>query len=935
MKSKGKYSGRLWGIACTMQLLALVLLVIFSYMNAINMIVSNVQTDTIRRLQALGNQINISHKNATETLDSLAQSSYLKKLVGQLGQTQQRSVTSAKELSQLLNAYQLNYPAFTQLFVATSDMVVGPNLLQSYKSLPAVRNAKNLGIRTDVAVDIMREHMAETGTIRTDFNVLVSSLGDEAFLAALFPDVVLFAGEQTDLLYVVDHKERLIFADATDGEMHAAVTGNIHSYFKNWESKEQAGIWKGIKLHKFSGSYYFPVQYIQIFTGWHYLQFVSLNDIMIALGPPLLVSAIIALFSLLGMMLILWHMRNWVLSPLNELASVAGSTRGIPNSVLGKLQKKRQLQIRIFAFYALTLVPIVLLSSLLYLIYSPYIEREGQKVYQQTVLQKVSAVEKKMDQAVLSAKRLSSDVDFKNLIVRLAGEEQTHVTEGEVLGIIKGAGALRDIKQIRIYDADGRLSYSSTAHEVVERMPRELVERYQNSYEFANISMDAYNADNWTVFFPIRNLDPAKDEPLFSCMGYVEIQLRGGIELSIETDNFDYLFDREHWILAGTPSYTPFREIAEGMAQGRMIETDQPLVGKTVTIDYSLLPKEKITSSYYPSAGEEQLLVSACTVKNTRWTFLNIARLTNVQLQQKQMLMSVLLLSGVLLILFTIVSLIFSLRMMRPIRALERYFSIAAPGNNQIPDALLPGNEFSALAFAFADALNRIEQLTYTVRDREQAELLVRNRKNEAELIALQSQMGSHLISNIFAAMKLLLRTGDTHTLGPMLDASGNFLRHGLVKNRYDVPLEQEIAHAQAYIQLQKVRFAQRLNVVFMQMDKELMATMVPQYVLQPILENAIVHGMPPKKALNIVVSGSIKGDRIELRVENDGLPIDKQECAQLNGALQNVRGGSHIGLANVQERIRLRYGDVYGLKLYSENEKTWVSIVLPAKGRE
>ena len=200
------------------------------------------------------------------------------------------------------------------------------------------------------------------------------------------------------------------------------------------------------------------------------------------------------------------------------------------------------------------------------------------------------------------------------------------------------------------------------------------------------------------------------------------------------------------------------------------------------------------------------------------------------------------------------------------------------------------------------DAIARIDRLKQEIVEEQAKQNRLETRKREAEVVALQSQMDSHLISNVFATMKLLQLEGDADTLRRMIDATGNFLRSGLVHNEYDVPLSRELRHVEAYLEIQSIRFGEKLNVEWTPCDPGLLRCRVPKYLLQPVFENAIKHGMRPKARLTIRVRIARQDGRLAIRVANDGCGLAPEAVAELNLRLERREAADHIGLSNVQE---------------------------------
>jgi two-component system sensor histidine kinase YesM len=111
---------------------------------------------------------------------------------------------------------------------------------------------------------------------------------------------------------------------------------------------------------------------------------------------------------------------------------------------------------------------------------------------------------------------------------------------------------------------------------------------------------------------------------------------------------------------------------------------------------------------------------------------------------------------------------------------------------------------------------------------------------------------------------------------------------------------------------------------------------MVPKLCLQPIIENAVYHGIKPKMTNGlIVIKGRAVGNDIIIEVSDDGIGIDSKRVLELNGMLEQnyINGDRHIGLRNVNQRIKLIFGESYGIKISSiENKGTVLTIIIPKK---
>lgn len=192
----------------------------------------------------------------------------------------------------------------------------------------------------------------------------------------------------------------------------------------------------------------------------------------------------------------------------------------------------------------------------------------------------------------------------------------------------------------------------------------------------------------------------------------------------------------------------------------------------------------------------------------------------------------------------------------------------------------------------------------------------------ETELKALRQQMHPHFLFNTMNTIAVLVREGRNAEAVSLLARLSSLLRMSLDNTGVpEVTLQQELDFLAHYLEIQKARFSDRLNVT-VKVEPQALAARIPNLLLQPIVENAILHGIAPKSEPGHVdVSARVDGDRLCLEVRDDGPGIP-------NGS---VRAREGVGLANTRERLSKIYGSRTQLTLNSEpGQGVLVQIVLP-----
>ncbi len=168
-----------------------------------------------------------------------------------------------------------------------------------------------------------------------------------------------------------------------------------------------------------------------------------------------------------------------------------------------------------------------------------------------------------------------------------------------------------------------------------------------------------------------------------------------------------------------------------------------------------------------------------------------------------------------------------------------------------------------------------------------------------AELRSLRYQVNPHFLFNTLNSLSSLVMTGKTERAEEMIQAMSNFYRHSLADDTTaDVRLEDEFALQQHYLDIEMLRFPERLKVRF-DLPPALASCRVPGMILQPLVENAVKYGVAPvNRPVTIVVSADEEFDRLVVRVTDDGPGVPK-----------GTKPGFGIGLANVKDRIEARFG--------------------------
>lgn len=213
--------------------------------------------------------------------------------------------------------------------------------------------------------------------------------------------------------------------------------------------------------------------------------------------------------------------------------------------------------------------------------------------------------------------------------------------------------------------------------------------------------------------------------------------------------------------------------------------------------------------------------------------------------------------------------------------------------------------------------------------------------RQEAELMALQSQMNPHFLYNTLESIRGYALVHGVDEVADMTEALAKLSRKMTASSARVVSLQEEIKLVENYMTIQRFRFNNRFRLHSKIQEREVLEAQVLNLMLQPIVENAVVHGFHGKQGeYTVTLDAYVTGKRLVIKVQDDGVGMTQEQLAgikeKLSGVniLEQAKGSRiHMGIAlpNVNQRIKLYFGEEYGLDIMStQGIGTTVEIVLP-----
>ncbi|MFP4376306.1 MAG: sensor histidine kinase [Spirochaetales bacterium] len=267
-------------------------------------------------------------------------------------------------------------------------------------------------------------------------------------------------------------------------------------------------------------------------------------------------------------------------------------------------------------------------------------------------------------------------------------------------------------------------------------------------------------------------------------------------------------------------------------------------------------------------------------------------------------------------------------RLSRPILDLRGSMKAVERGDFDISVDVSANNEIGDLARDFNIMIAQIKDLMR--RNEEEHE-----EKRKSELLALQNQITPHFLYNTLDTIVWMAEGKQYENVVETVAALARLLRLSVNKGEELISVRDEIDHIRSYLTIQKLRYQDRLDFMI-GVDPDILALETPKVILQPLVENAIYHGIKNKEAGGrVVVRGARVNGSVLLEVEDDGLGMDEVLMAGVTHlhaeSDRGTNGGSRVGVRNVHERIQLYFGPEYGLR-YRRNAQggTTVEVKLP-----
>ncbi len=328
----------------------------------------------------------------------------------------------------------------------------------------------------------------------------------------------------------------------------------------------------------------------------------------------------------------------------------------------------------------------------------------------------------------------------------------------------------------------------------------------------------------------------------------------------------------------------------------------------------------------------EKYYISCRKSDYTGWRVVSVSSYQEVMQKAQQMFFIVVCVLVVTLAIVLLVAVELSATITGPIVKLRNLMAKTEDGNLTVRFQGKDQDEVSDLGRRFNRMLEQIQELVNAV-------YVEQEHKRKAQLQVVQEQFKPHFLYNTLDTIGWMAREYSAENIVKLVDALTNVFRISLSKGKDYISVEEEMKYISNYLYIQKIRYGPKV-LYQMEMDEELREVQIPKLILQPLVENAIYHGVKLKRGEgHLSVSVKREEDHISMAVQDDGKGMAREQVERLTKLLNEPtrpEENQSFGLFYVKERLRMRYGERFRVLVESEEGAgTKVTILIWEKEEE
>ena len=284
--------------------------------------------------------------------------------------------------------------------------------------------------------------------------------------------------------------------------------------------------------------------------------------------------------------------------------------------------------------------------------------------------------------------------------------------------------------------------------------------------------------------------------------------------------------------------------------------------------------------------------------------------------------------TGIILGIAIIISILISKEITKPLEILKNSMKEVEKGDFETGYIEIIGqNEIVSLSKSFNIMICKIKKLI-------EQNITEQKQKRKSEIKALQAQINPHFLYNTLDSIIWMAECNKTREVVIMTSSLAKLLRESISNEEEFTTIEREVNYIKSYLTIQQMRYKDKLEFEF-DVEESIYSVRIIKLILQPIVENAIYHGIKYKEGKSLIsIKGYDCGNEIEIIVKDTGVGMDKYQLEHIFDNCKRNEKSNGVGVSNVQMRLQLTYGKEYGLVYESKkSEGTTVKIRIPKRG--
>lgn len=666
---------------------------------------------------------------------------------------------------------------------------------------------------------------------------------------------------------------------------------------------------------------------ISYYNGWIYASIMDSQPIRSQKTKVLAFMLLIGLILLILMSSLAYFISNKLVMPLKKLGEsirniqdLDGSSQEEDNRRVGEYWLKRiNFKGKLMLFYS----SLIICSSLVFVTVFYQYTRSiimGQVV--ETAVQSLDQTAKNIEFIMQKSERISAYIaineDIQGLI---AGKPESKDSVKDMSSYIINEGFLKNgVSYIDLYNSMWEKVYSTGNADLYHgTVDPNVINSFKEATFYKQwLRMKHGILKDYTISFLRKIRSGSNSSERYSVIGY--------LDLGVDESFIEQKYRVVKW---GQDSRTMIIDNNEVIVSSG----DKMQIGKPVM---QLFPHLDTANNVGTMTGEqgEVLYTLYSPVKAFDWKLVSV-------IPEREMMreyFGVLTLNIVALLVITIIMLeivnSFANHISKPIYIINRALNEVYIGNLDVDISYHGRDEFGLLCESFRDVMSRLSDLFNELYEGKLREKDLENRKKEVQLICLQQQINPHFLYNTFTSIKFLIKMGRTEEAAEMVTMVGDMFRIGVYRGRIIVDTREELEHIRTYLTIQQIRYREKLKVSW-DIEESVYQHKTLKFILQPIVENAIYHGIEVMEGQGLLALKAYKTqEAVCFEITDNGPGMDSAKLHTINTQMLGKESTGSIGLRNVDERIKMYFGHKYGLHIFSTpGSGTTVRIVIPVIG--